>query len=200
MSTGCSDYLRGLFDGVDSDLQCVRGEINGESVFAMILKLSGPRNLEVTEDSSIESSWNWSYADDEVEPGLTLNVELVVDTRWARSDLYRFRVNQSEEMAMLNCLMRQNCLPLILLSDCYTELAKVSFEWTAEDRAQIASLTATVLANTYQRRDLQLDVGEQRATGWSLSGSSRRGSKPLWRRHGLNIASSTPLDGGLGSE
>ena len=148
-----SAFWINLFDTAEPGVRGITGEIDGEPVFALLFKLPPEVTPKLIDDSAFEVSWRWSGADQGREAGLALDLETALAGQSLRSDRLVFPMGQEESVAQLRCLMRQACLPTILLDHRLNELSRAGFDWTAEDRSEIASLVGVELARSYQVKE-----------------------------------------------
>ena len=140
--------------GSDARLSLVVGELEGEPVLALLIRIPDGWGTPVAADSNIEGIWNWVYPSQETAASLAFQVEISREDQPILSDQFIFQIGQDESMAMLKCLMRQSCLPVLFLDHRSVELLRVGFAWGAEDRSEVASLTGIALACSYHPRSL----------------------------------------------
>jgi hypothetical protein len=141
-----------FFDSQDGGVRSLIGDLDGEAVLALVLKLPGEPHVSGFNEEAFEASWRWRCLERDGEVGLVLDFRLALEGEGCLTDELIFLIGSSASMEQLRCLMRQSCLPAVLLDNQLAEIWRAGFEWTAEDRSEIASLTGEALARAYGRR------------------------------------------------
>lgn len=150
MTNPDQEFFSTLFAGVESGMRCIIGDIEGEPVFALLIKLPARVESKALEVGTLEASWSWDHTDREGEVGLVLDLEIAVPGQSLVYDRIRFPLTEESARARLRCLMRQNCLPAILLDQSLNPCLRVGFDWSAEERSIVSSLTSASLACHHQ--------------------------------------------------
>ncbi|MBI4470910.1 MAG: hypothetical protein HY650_16465 [Acidobacteria bacterium] len=149
MSEKPSNEMKDLFGCQDCGVRSLIGDLDGEAVLALVLKLPADAHVSALNEEAFEARWAWRSIDRDGEVGLALEFRMALEGDGWMTDELIFLVGRSASMDQLRCLMRQSCLPAGLLDNHLAEIWRAGFEWTAEDRSEIASLTGEALARAY---------------------------------------------------
>ena len=140
-------------DEAEVRIQGVIGDLDGEPVLALIVRLPDETCDGVGGHDEIGASWRWTTIIRGGEAGLALYLSISAEGETLLRDQLVFVVGKKPGVDQLQCLMRQPCLPAILLDSRLNELARLGFEWTPEDRSEVATLTADALARSYRAKE-----------------------------------------------